>query len=56
MNYYRKIIIVFNSSILVPKKQRIELFYLKGKVSDILPDYSKFAEEALTKAVHQLFK
>lgn len=37
--------------LLVPKKQRIELYYLKGKASDILPDYSKYAEEALTKAV-----
>lgn len=26
---------------------------MKGKVSDILPDYSKYAEEALTKAVIQ---
>lgn len=36
---------------LVPKKFRVELYYLKGKASDILPEYSKQAEEALTKAV-----
>ncbi|KAM3137607.1 hypothetical protein pb186bvf_010221 [Paramecium bursaria] len=33
------------------KKYRVELYYLKGKVQDIIPSYSKQAEESLTKAM-----
>jgi len=37
--------------IAVNKQQRVQLYFLKGKVYDILPEYSKQAEESLTKSV-----
>ncbi|CAD8167000.1 unnamed protein product [Paramecium octaurelia] len=43
--------LIENEDLEISKKHKIELYFLKGKASDILPDYSKFAEEALTKAM-----
>lgn len=39
----------------VSKQERVKLFFLKGKVYDILPEYSRQAEDALTKSVIQAY-
>lgn len=33
------------------KKQKAEILYLKGKCMDFLPEYSKMAEESLSKSI-----
>jgi hypothetical protein len=33
------------------KREKAKLFYLKGRLVDVLPPYEKAAEELLTKAV-----
>lgn len=41
----------FNHAIVSDKKEKAELLYLRGRALDFLPEYTKMAEDMLSKSL-----